>query len=606
MLNLQVYLIDGKINIAATVIECKVAQKSETHLAKASDQVISGIIHLSKLFMPRDDKDQQIYFNRRYWWAQLYRVIVTNEQTQHQNQTDLIFALESLSEGDYNISWSGLFFTFWTDILTDQHTIENKSQRLSSIKKPKNDSNNFIYHVSCPSNFASKALTTNFVLEFPDNYTPLIYEPFINDKDNIYKSSATQKKTNTVIENSPQKDIKIEPNVTAQEHKDERTEIHMPTKIIPDRIYLGKTQNGKEVFWEFGNKNLTNRHILIFGTSGSGKTYTIQTILAELAQKTQNSIIIDYTDGFVPKRFEQGFADITKPLSHFIEDKPLPINPFRQQKRETRVEKPYYTAMRAVSVFDSVFNLGEQQKSVMLKAIERGLEQYSESFNLTSLYEILSNFNDRDNSVNQVASNLANKIYPFERGKPFGKEDPNSWMHFLNNSENKVLILQMSGVPRELARLTTEFILWDIFYYAANYCDPSKPVPIVLDEIQNLDHKLDAPLGKIMTEGRKFGLCAILATQTMSNLKSEEQDRLFQSAHKLFFKPTETEIKEYAKILSRSTNENEDTWITRLSSLHKGECFSLGPSLYDNSTDKLKVSANKILITSFKERTFNK
>jgi len=46
-----------------------------------------------------------------------------------------------------------------------------------------------------------------------------------------------------------------------------------------------------------------------------------------------------------------------------------------------------------------------------------------------------------------------------------------------------------------------------------------------------------------LTEGRKFGLSLILATQTMENLKGEKQSRLFQAGHKLFFRPAEMNSK---------------------------------------------------------------
>ena len=46
---------------------------------------------------------------------------------------------------------------------------------------------------------------------------------------------------------------------------------------------------------------------------------------------------------------------------------------------------------------------------------------------------------------------------------------------------------------------------------------------VVLDEVQNLDHRQGSPLEKMLREGRKFGVSLILATQTLSNLKKEEQ-----------------------------------------------------------------------------------
>ena len=137
--------------------------------------------------------------------------------------------------------------------------------------------------------------------------------------------------------------------------------------------------------------------------------------------------------------------------------------------------------------------------------------------------------------------------------------------------------------------------------FACNQGGKGRPLPIVLDEIQNLDSRLDAPLAKILTEGRKFGLSAILATQTLSNLPQEARDRLFQATHKLFFKPAETELKEYASILANATHDKLDIWKDRLSKLNKGECYSLGPTL-NMKTDSLEEKPFPIKITSLKER----
>jgi len=88
----------------------------------------------------------------------------------------------------------------------------------------------------------------------------------------------------------------------------------------------------------------------------------------------------------------------------------------------------------------------------------------------------------------------------------------------------------------------------------------------------------------------------------MSNLEKDERDRLFNAAHKLFFRPADTEIKKYAEIASIFTDEKINVWIKRLASLKKGECYSLGPSL-NESTGSLEFKAFPILITSLKDRS---
>ena len=162
----------------------------------------------------------------------------------------------------------------------------------------------------------------------------------------------------------------------------------------------------------------------------------------------------------------------------------------------------------------------------------------------------------------------------------------------------------MAGVDKETSRILTEFILWDLYAFADNNSTEATPKVIVLDEVQNLDHSQDAPLGKILREGRKFGLSVIAATQTLSNLKKEEQAQLFQAAHKLFFQPAGPELAQYAEIAVQfANNGTKESWKTKLSALNKGECLSIGPVL-NEQTGKLRTEVHKIKIAALTERGF--
>lgn len=124
---------------------------------------------------------------------------------------------------------------------------------------------------------------------------------------------------------------------------------------------------------------------------------------------------------------------------------------------------------------------------------------------------------------------------------------------------------------------------------------------MVLDEVQNLDHREESPLSQLLREGRKFGFSLILATQIMSNLSRDERDRLFNAAHKLFFRPADTEIRTYAEIAAVLTGDKAADWMNKFASLAKGECYSLGPSL-NEATGKLEVKPFRIRIASLGDR----
>ena len=376
---------------------------------------------------------------------------------------------------------------------------------------------------------------------------------------------------------------------------------------IPDRILLGKTSHGsREVYWEFGHKELSNRHMLIFGSSGMGKTYTIQCLLCELGRCGQNSLIIDYTKGFSANQLEEKLKEMLSPVQHVVRRQPLAINPFRQQvemiEGEPLAEAPSTTAQRVSGVFNEVYNIGDQQKSSLYQAIKHGLEKSGESgMTMNDLIPCLEQLAEEKEGQSQYVSSVTSKLLPFLDQNPFGKEDPKSWERWFNDPVNRCHILQLAGFVRDDARLVTEFSLIDLYWFYRGVGSQRNPKVVVLDEVQNLDHRDESPLAQLLREGRKFGFSLILATQIMSNLEKDEKDRLFLAGHKLFFRPADTELRIYAEIAAISAGGKVDQWQKKLADLEKGECFSLGPSL-NPATGNLEMKAFKIRVTALEER----
>ncbi|MDE9444774.1 DNA phosphorothioation-dependent restriction protein DptH [Xenorhabdus bovienii] len=366
------------------------------------------------------------------------------------------------------------------------------------------------------------------------------------------------------------------------------------------RILLGESLDTREeLYWEYGNSELANRHMIIFGRSGQGKTYCIQTILFELAKENINSLVIDYTNGFLPNHLESEFNEFVNPKTYFLANCPINISPFRKKKQDFGgieiEEADHFVASRIASVFNKVYStIGEQQLSTLSNVIEQGIKNFGEDFNFSSLLDLLQ----RENKTGET---LSNKISPLIKSNLFDSNKDNCWNGFFTQEENRINIIQLASLSSDICRLATEFILWDLYSYACSYGNKNNPLPIVLDEVQNLDHRLESPLGKMLTEGRKYGFSLILATQTLSSLSKDEQDRIFQASHKLFFAPAETEAERYAKLLEQIVpGSNKKNWIHELTQLHKGECISVG--LYKNSDGKLEQKAIKIKVSPLRNR----
>lgn len=606
--------------IQAVVIECKFAQHNPTHVQKATDQVCDGLSHLTQLFAPNRSDIGRMRFDRRYWWAQLQRAITTRSMVNLSDKERLKLdrALENLAEGYYEIAWQGVIFTFWTDDPGAAPVLTPLQLPASTLSRPFQAPGNFtLWHLALGYeglanlftgqngqpllNLNGKpAITVGVDVVKPAVSSPApLSEPMTESPAPAISDSATPSPTESVS-GTPDRETTEAVSTPPSPHVEAIPPESLPTTTVPERLLIGTRSNGDAVYWHYGHPDLNNRHLLIFGASGSGKTYGIQCLLAEMARQRLHSLIIDYTDGFLSLQTEPLFREIANPRNHFVVTEKLPLNPFRRQLQvidpsiPAIEENPFQVASRVASIFSSVFeSMGDQQNSALIRVLEAGIGEgtgFSFDDMLSRLYV----------EGSASAESLASKLEPLVKSQPFRENSDSAWEQMLTEEGHWVQVLQLKGLARDLQRIVTEFALWDLYDHACNSGNKNRPIPVVLDEIQNLDHRSDSPIDKMLREGRKFGLSLLLATQTTSQFDQEERDRLFQAGHKLFFKPANTEIDRFASLLSQTTGISKNDWSLRLAKLQKGECWSLGP--IKTSSGALREEAVLVSVTPLEKR----
>lgn len=651
---------DKRLHLETRLIECKMANQAEQYIEKARYQIDNGLRILMPAFEPvasgggrqlEDDRP-----DRRYWWMQLHRLIASKSEISKTQHRDVVSALERLAEGDFDIDWGAAVFAFWTDSDAEEHKqsgywktgidgelIANVfAMGRQFVKNVAIGTSDFPVDWSSFEKNAEK-VGGNICENMEDVELPLEDED--SDWADISNSSDDQLGEFSDLDLDLSHEEDSLPDVVESEDTgviptDSPERIHVPTdnseksspidrlapshveiaekvfsETISQRILLGNTIRGQRpVFWEFGHDELANRHMLIFGTSGMGKTYAIQCLLCELARVGQNSLIIDYTDGFVPSKVEPGAKSYIKDEGqNFIQLAPLPINPFNAQlSYEAGMEfkdDEVTIAKRVASIFKSVYEFGNQQFPILIDAIMEGIKEFGDDFDLAKLQgKLLSFIGDGMHSKASVQTALS-KLKPFISSNPFSSDEKGiGWEEMFSDATIRNKIFQFHKVDRHSARALIEFVLWDLYAFVATYGNKDQPKVIVLDEIQNLDLGPDGPVAKFLTEGRKHGLALITATQTVKGVggvSDAKVSRLFQADQKLFFKPTENEMREHAQLLHNAVSSvSVQDWVSRLAALKKGECWTLGRNL-NESTGKLVFQAQRIKITSLEERGFN-
>jgi hypothetical protein len=153
------------------------------------------------------------------------------------------------------------------------------------------------------------------------------------------------------IEDVPPVAVERETNLLRQLQKLEGARGH-ERQIEP--ILLGvDVESGDEVFWNPDQASGTpNPHVLILGESGTGKTYSISCLTAELAQAGVVSIVFDYGQGFSPRTLAREFVDATNPVELHAGRDGVNINPL--QIFPTDLHGPVNVAQRLADTFARV------------------------------------------------------------------------------------------------------------------------------------------------------------------------------------------------------------------------------------------------------------
>lgn len=630
---------EKKIELDATVIECKLAKYggSDAHKDKARKQVEHGLSRLSMLFDPNSRS-----IRRRYWFAQLYRALSFAQITFSADDKDFIQyadSMRSILEGNFIINWSGCVLGYWKDLNGEVESVvsDPNDPRIEFHDIPQQ----VIQRLLLGDDDAEVSFTDVPVslIDDEEDYwveqdDALDVDEYARDYEYLPEELSGYGHENTAITPAQVISTKADDNVESvkddqapkaipneatvatnmtngadEEHANRTTNeqagvpsvapaVSSRVELKDVRVYIGKDRNGSKVYWEFGNPKLANRHLLITGTSGQGKTYSIQTMLKELSENGVPAVIFDYTEGFRLDQLDRAF---TSALEGKLDQKIIyysgvPINPFAQHEIEIAgmkmKEKPADVAQRIANIFAHVYSFGDQQFSAIYTACRAGIEQYGDAMSMQHFKEKL------EEEKNPASKTVLSKMAPFLDSVDFVHDPEFDWGRIIR-SDGTVTIMQLTNFVREIQVIITEMMLWDAWHFNKKYGNKDTPFVVVLDEAQNLSHKSSSPSAMILTEGRKFGWSAWFATQSLKVLDSDEIVRLQQAAFKLYFKPTDEEIPAIAKIIDPAGGAS--SWTGVLKGLRKGQAIVVGDR---NRPDGVFGHVNPVVsgIASFEDR----
>ena len=622
-----------KLKVKATIVECKIASQNnaEEHLKKAVAQVEHGFNRLSCIFNPNSSS-----IKRRYWYAQLYRALAFAQVTFSNNTPefkDIACKLRDVLNGNFDIEWHKMILGYWVDMQGDEENEIKTQENISIHEIPQNMIQKLLLGRDYHADFVNVSEDLLISEEEQNKRIENREEELLNELKDMQRinvlsmKKSVKEKSNensfgdielendnniiseNVLNNNMSPDNKKNDVISNKEfivHKLDEQEVMIDSKekdlLAKEgiRILIGKDRLSHPVYWEFGNSQLANRHLLITGTSGQGKTYSIQTMLYEVLKNNVSAVVFDYTEGFREDQLEPEFLEKMhdKVNQRIVYEKGVPINPFKRQEIDISghsfPEKITDIAERIATIFEHVYEFGAQQRSVIFNATRKGLERYGLEMNMEYFKLML----EEEKEVNKTAQSVISKMEPLFYGISFNNDKSFDWEKVLYPKKSELNIIQLTGIDRKMQVIITELMLWDAWFYTKKVGKKEKPFVVVLDEAQNISHKDDSPSAKILTEGRKFGWSAWYATQSLKVLSDDEVVRLHQAANELYFKPTPDEVPKIARQIDSSSS---NSWISPLSNLKKGQCIVVGDRV--GITGKFGSSKPTVTsITQFSDR----
>lgn len=276
-------------------------------------------------------------------------------------------------------------------------------------------------------------------------------------------------------------------------------------------------------------KNTETRHFLVTGSTGSGKTNLIHTLLSQV--QNQSAILIDQTGEMISKYYNKYRGDII-------------FNPFDDRSSTWNFQKDCNSDEEIERFSRILINFGKQDKDPFWSnaaiAVFNACAKYVRdkeypidnlihmtcNANLNHLSQVLANTeaapylcNDSKQTASSILSVLAASSKPIsflqkKANNPFSlkeyfnnvKQGKNSWLFLATKPSNRALTLPLISCMTELA-------LARLMEIGIN---KDRRVWYVIDELPALG-KLPA-LSPIMSEGRKYGACVIAGLQSLNQL----------------------------------------------------------------------------------------
>lgn len=331
------------------------------------------------------------------------------------------------------------------------------------------------------------------------------------------------------------------------------------------KTYIGKYYEGNQELSVFTKSipGQDNDSYVILGESGYGKSVAAQSIVLQKANQSYGVLSIDIHDSSAPEHlfptFRKSFEQLSLRIDGYIT--PIPttlLEPLHYA--DGTMESPADLSYTISNIITKYIKLSRTETAAFSDSLEYVISNLDDNPDIFPA--ILKTLDEFDTKASRSASA---HLAPLLRHNVFRNQPI--------KRHSGIEIINLSKFPPLFQKVIADLLLFDEFRTASQGGQP--PRYIHIDEMQNLSIDKDCYLGKILTEGRKYALNVILASQSIREFNASERTMLCQANHKLFFHPALLEVKYYAELLSSPQHRAEISDLLR--NLDVGQCVFQGP-----------------------------
>lgn len=339
-------------------------------------------------------------------------------------------------------------------------------------------------------------------------------------------------------------------------------------------MLIGESDSGYKVSWDILKRHNYNNFALLTGKSGSGKTTQSRYLAGGAAEDGIASLIIDNSGSYYKSEIKEMYVN----LNYInIEMDGLGIKPFRPRIKyiegKAYSESTEDTAYRITDILCTGFKIhGASQRSKLRKAIFSAIHINGENTSFKDVYNLI---NDEE---------LAGRVFSLTKDNM--SQGQINWHQLLK--PGTITVIQLSDTDEYNKVIYTELLLADLWNTTQQKV--LGEYLLCVDEVQNLSFKPDATISRFLRESRKYSVSMLLSTQFISKNNSDMRELLEQTALRMYFKPSDSDITAVAKYID---NSNYREWLHILQNLKIGEFIFAGNGIVADEPRDLKVKLSR-------------